>query len=156
MGHISSKMVLAPGREFVRTQRRTCLRNCVEIPDIITNHLKKVTLEAFYWLRMMLAKGEACHSFLKNIPNNLVLGSPNDVLCVFPDCRLMSQAAEAHYKFQQDLSSANISRASIDGCPCNFKYNERFESMSYKCHQDILTHNANTFCFGFHHSLHED
>ena len=43
-GHItiiSSKMVLAPGSEFVRTQRRTCLRRSEEIPDIITDHLKK-------------------------------------------------------------------------------------------------------------------
>ena len=47
-GHISSKMVLAPGREFVRTQRRTCLRRSVEIPDIITDHLKKAILEASY------------------------------------------------------------------------------------------------------------
>ena len=132
-GHISSKMVLAPGREFVRTQRRTCLRRSVEIPDIITDHLKKAILEASYWLQMILAKGKACHSFLKDIPNNLVWGSPNDVLCVFPDCGLMSQAAEAHYRFQQDLASANISRAPIiDGCPFNFKYNERFKSMSYK------------------------
>ena len=40
-GHIISKMVLAPGGEFVRTQRRTCLRRSVEILDIITDHLKK-------------------------------------------------------------------------------------------------------------------
>ena len=155
--HISNKMVLAPGKEFVRTQRRTCLRRSVEIPDIITNHLKRAILEASYWLQMILAKGEACHSFWK-ISQTISSEVLQTMFFVF----FLIVGWWVRQPRRIINSNRTLPQPTSQGLPLLMdvllisNIMKDLKACLTKCLQDVLTHNANTFCFGFHHSLHED